>query len=55
MEPKVPYEEFGLLHENAEEFGLSLDPAPALRRVETVLDDGRRISAIRSRMASTLA
>jgi pimeloyl-ACP methyl ester carboxylesterase len=30
----VPYDEFGLFHENAEEYGLPVDPAPTVRRVD---------------------
>src|SRR5439155_15292239 len=40
------YDEFGLFHENAEEFGLPYDGPPLVRREFIVLDDGRRMSAL---------
>ena len=32
MVERVPYEEFGLLQDNAEEFGIRLDRLPSIRR-----------------------
>jgi pimeloyl-ACP methyl ester carboxylesterase len=43
---RVEYDEFGLFHENAEEFGLPYDGPPAVRRESVTLPDGRRVSAL---------
>lgn len=43
---RIPYDEFGLFHENAEEFGLPYDGPPAVRREAVTLDDGRALSAL---------
>jgi pimeloyl-ACP methyl ester carboxylesterase len=41
------YDEFGLFHENAEEFGLPFDGPPTVRRAFVpVAPDGRRVSAL---------
>jgi pimeloyl-ACP methyl ester carboxylesterase len=42
----TPYDEFGLFHENASEFGLDVSAHPQVERVETTLDDGRSVSAL---------
>ena len=44
----VPYDEFGLFHENASEHGLSYDAPPTVRRTSVVVDpaSGRRVSAL---------
>ena len=44
----VPYEEFGLFHENAEEYGIAYDGPPEVRRTSVVVDEatGRRVSAL---------
>jgi pimeloyl-ACP methyl ester carboxylesterase len=42
----VPYDEFGLFHENAHEYGLPYDGPPTVRRVEAPMPDGRNISAL---------
>jgi pimeloyl-ACP methyl ester carboxylesterase len=42
----IPYDEFALFHENAEEFGIPWSGPPVVRRVATELDDGRRLSAL---------
>jgi pimeloyl-ACP methyl ester carboxylesterase len=43
----VHYDEFGLFHENAEEFGLDWNGPPKVRRESVVVaDDGRRLSAL---------
>jgi len=44
---RLPYDEFGLFHENAEEFGIPFDGPPAVERVVATMADGRRISALR--------
>jgi pimeloyl-ACP methyl ester carboxylesterase len=41
------YDELGLFHENASEAGLDWHGPPTVRRVETDLGDGRRLSALR--------
>ena len=43
---RVEYDEFGLFHENAEEFGLPYDGPPTVRRVFVDLPDGRKLSAL---------
>jgi pimeloyl-ACP methyl ester carboxylesterase len=43
---KIPYDEFGLFHENAAEFGIPYPGPPVVRRVATGLEDGRRLSAL---------
>jgi pimeloyl-ACP methyl ester carboxylesterase len=43
---RVEYDEFGLFHENAEEFGLPYDGPPTVRREFVPLPDGRRVSAL---------
>ncbi len=42
----IPYDEFALFHENAEEFGIPYLAPPAVRRVATELGDGRRLSSL---------
>ncbi len=42
------YDEFGMFHENAQEFGLTLDTPPTVARESVVVDgDARRLSALR--------
>jgi len=43
----IPYDEFGLFHENAEEAGLPFDGPPQVVRREVATDDGRLISSLR--------
>jgi pimeloyl-ACP methyl ester carboxylesterase len=43
----VAYDEFGLFHENAAEFGLPYPGPPAVARVAVPLSDGRQLSALR--------
>jgi pimeloyl-ACP methyl ester carboxylesterase len=43
---RVEYDEFGLFHENAEEFGLPYDGPPVVRRQSVAVDQGRRLSAL---------
>jgi pimeloyl-ACP methyl ester carboxylesterase len=45
-EERVPYDEFGLFHENAAEYGLPFDAPPTVRRVEVVVEPGRSVSAL---------
>jgi pimeloyl-ACP methyl ester carboxylesterase len=42
----IEYDEFGLFHENAAEFGLPYDGPPVVRRERIELDDGRALSAL---------
>jgi pimeloyl-ACP methyl ester carboxylesterase len=42
----VPYDEFGLFHENAEEFGLPYDRPPTVRREHVEVRPGRALSAL---------
>jgi pimeloyl-ACP methyl ester carboxylesterase len=43
---KVPYDELGLFHENAAEFGLPYDGPPVVRRESVEVAPGRRLSAL---------
>jgi pimeloyl-ACP methyl ester carboxylesterase len=43
---RVPYDEFSMFHENAEEFGIPYDGPPQVRRGSVSLDDGRQLSAL---------
>jgi pimeloyl-ACP methyl ester carboxylesterase len=43
---RVPYDEFSLFRENAEEFGIAWHGSPTVRREFTSTDDGRRISSL---------
>ena len=42
----VPYDEFGLFHENAAEYGLPYAGPPAVRRVHLEVSPGRRVSGL---------
>ena len=43
---RIEYDEFGLFHENAEEYGLPFAGRPVVRRVAVEVDGGRRVSAL---------
>jgi pimeloyl-ACP methyl ester carboxylesterase len=43
---RVEYDEFGLFHENAEEFGLPYEGPPSVRREAVEVEPGRRVSAL---------
>jgi pimeloyl-ACP methyl ester carboxylesterase len=43
---RVEYDEFGLFHENAAEYGLPFDRPPVVRREAVTVPDGRRLSAL---------
>ena len=43
---KVPYDELGLFHENAAEFGLPYDGPPTVRRETVAVAPGRHLSAL---------
>src|SRR5919204_5586767 len=42
----VEYDEFGLFHENAEEYDIAWKGSPAVRREFVDVGDGRRVSAL---------
>jgi pimeloyl-ACP methyl ester carboxylesterase len=42
----VPYDEFGLFHENAAEYGLPYPGPPEVRRVDVEVEPGRRVSSL---------
>ena len=46
MPDLIPYDEFGLFHENAAEYGLPYDGPPDVRRVEVEVSPGRRVSSL---------
>jgi pimeloyl-ACP methyl ester carboxylesterase len=46
MVERVAYDEFGMFHENAAEFGLPYDGPPVVRREQVEVGDGRRLSAL---------
>lgn len=46
MIDRVDYDEFGLFHENAEEYSLPFDRPPTVRRVFAEVAPGRRLSAL---------
>jgi pimeloyl-ACP methyl ester carboxylesterase len=46
MVDRVAYDEFGLFHENAAEFGLPYDGPPVVRRASVEVGPGRRLSAL---------
>jgi pimeloyl-ACP methyl ester carboxylesterase len=43
---RIEYDEFGLFHENAEEFGLPYDGPPTVRRERVEVEPGRALSAL---------
>jgi len=46
MVERVEYDELGLFHENAEEYGLPYDGPPVVRRVRVEVAPGRHLSAL---------
>lgn len=46
MSGREDYDEFGLFHENAAEYGLPFDRPPTVRRVFAGVPGGRRLSAL---------
>ena len=46
MPDLIEYDEFGLFHENAEEYGLPYDTPPAVRRTAVAVDGERSVSAL---------
>lgn len=45
--PRVPYDEFSMFHENAEEWSLPYDAPPVVERIEVPVAPGRHLSALR--------
>ena len=45
--PAPAYDEFGLFHENAQEFGIAFDAPPLVRRVAVEISDGYALSALK--------
>ena len=45
--PAPKYDEFGLFHENAQEFGIAFDTPPRVRRIAVEIEDGYALSALR--------
>jgi len=43
---RVPYDEFSMFHENAEEFGIPYEGPPAVRRERIEVEPGRALSAL---------
>jgi len=43
---RIDYDEFGMFHENAEEYGLAFDGPPTVRRVAVEVAPGRTMSAL---------
>src|ERR1700733_2269494 len=43
---RIEYDEFGLFHENAAEYGLAYDGPPTVRREFVEVEPGRRLSAL---------
>ena len=47
MNNRVPYDEFGMFHENAAEYGIPFDAPPVVSRVFVEMGDGRSMSALK--------
>ena len=47
MAPAPAYDEFGLFHENAEEFGIEMPAPPEVGRVSADVGGGSQLSALR--------
>src|SRR3954453_14660343 len=43
---RIPYDEWSMFHENAEEYGIAWRGQPDVRRVSVPLSDGRQLSAL---------
>ena len=46
MPELIPYDEFGLFHENAAEYGIPYDRPPDVQRVDVEVEPGRRVSSL---------
>ena len=47
MATRVPYDEFSMLHENAEEWAIPVTHPPAVQRLDVPVEPGRHLSALR--------
>ncbi len=47
MTERIPYDEFGMFHENAAEYGIPYDRPPVVTRESVDMGDGRRMSALK--------
>lgn len=47
MVERIPYDEFGMFHENAAEYDIAYDGPPVVSRIAVDVGDGRRISALK--------
>ena len=47
MATRIPYDEFGMFHENASEYGIEWKGQPVVRRESVEVAPGRRMSALR--------
>jgi pimeloyl-ACP methyl ester carboxylesterase len=45
--PRVPYDEFSMFHENAEEWAIPYPAPPQVERVQVPIEPGRHLSALR--------
>ena len=52
--PAPAYDEFGLFHENAEEFGIPFAAAPAVQRVSVPIDGAYELSALQFTLLTNL-
>lgn len=43
---RIPYDEFAMFHENADEFGIAFPQPPTVRRESITVADGRQLSAL---------
>jgi pimeloyl-ACP methyl ester carboxylesterase len=43
---RIPYDEFGLFHENASEYGIPYDGPPDVERVDVEVEPGRSVSSL---------
>ncbi len=46
MPERIPYDEFGLFHENAAEYGIPYDGPPDVERVDVEVEPGRSVSSL---------
>lgn len=47
MVERIPYDEFGMFHENAAEYDIAYDGPPVVSRIAVEVGDGRRLSALK--------
>jgi pimeloyl-ACP methyl ester carboxylesterase len=46
VQERIPYDEFSMFQENAEEHGITFDAPPVVRRAAVEVGDGRRLSSL---------